>query len=365
MSQPERRPDRLVYAQNWEDPRLELEALAPAPGETVVAIAGGGCTALSLLARAPARVVACDLSEAQLRVTALKRAAVTALDADEALAFLGGAARRDCGRTWQRVRTALAAADRAYWDERPESIAAGVLTQGRAERFLAILAGVLRTLVHPRARVEELFAQPDLEAQRRFYRERWDTRRWRLLFKLLHKKVFDRALDPAFYRYVDPGDLGEQLRRRAERCLLELPARENYFLARMLLGTYLPDPEGRPPYLQPAGAASVARHADRLELRHARVQDVLATLPPGSVDKLYLSNVAEWLNEPEREALFRSVVRAARPGAIVCWRALMVDRPVPDAVAQHLEEDSARSAALAARDRAFINAAFHVATVRA
>ena len=74
--------DRLMYAQNWEDPRLELQALAVAPRDRLLAIACGGCTVLSLLAAGPLRLEAVDLSETRLRVLEQKCATVCALPAD-------------------------------------------------------------------------------------------------------------------------------------------------------------------------------------------------------------------------------------------------------------------------------------------
>ena len=43
------REDRLFFAQVREDPRLEIEALAPLADANVVVVSSGGCTALSLL----------------------------------------------------------------------------------------------------------------------------------------------------------------------------------------------------------------------------------------------------------------------------------------------------------------------------
>jgi S-adenosylmethionine-diacylglycerol 3-amino-3-carboxypropyl transferase len=349
-----------MYAMNWEDPRLELEALDISAEDRVLAVAGGGCTALSLLARGPRSLDAVDLSRPQLRLVALKHAAVLALEAPAA--FLGGDPLSKDARLDQLAALPLSDEDRAFWSGRRALLAAGVILGGRAERFIAILRRLVRSVVHPRRRVEALFSQPTLEEQRRFYREKWNTRRWRFLFRLLHKRLIDRALDPAFYRFVDPGNLGEQLRTRAERCLTEQLARDNYFISAMLLGRYLPDGDGRPPYLQAEGIAGVRRHRDRLLLHHAELGAFLSAQPEDRFDKIYLSNVAEWLPEPQLEALCAEVVRVARPGATVTLRGLMVERPLPARAG--LVIDEARSAALARRERAFINASFRVATVQ-
>ena len=48
----------LVYTQIWEDPEVDLEALALQPDSHIVAIASGGCNVLSYLTGDPARITA-------------------------------------------------------------------------------------------------------------------------------------------------------------------------------------------------------------------------------------------------------------------------------------------------------------------
>lgn len=356
-------PDRLMYAQNWEDPRLELQALAVAPQDRVLAIAGGGCTVLSLLAAAPRQLEAVDMSEAQLRVLELKCATVCALSADEANGFLGGVAHPDRTGSFIMIARHLDDAGRHYWNERKTLAASGILDQGRAENAIALFRRIIRVLIHPRRRIEQLFALDTLEDQARFYQDCWNNRRWRLLFRLLRKGTFDRALDSSFYQHVAPGNLGRQLYLRAETCLTKLPIRENYFLSRMLLGRHLSHPDGRPPYLQPAGVEGVRQNKTRLQLHHRGLLEYLRDEPDNSFDKLYLSNIGEWLAERDRLALFEQVLRVSRPGARICWRALMLDRPLAAKIREQIVVDHQRSAELGRRDRAFLNAAFAVAEV--
>jgi S-adenosylmethionine-diacylglycerol 3-amino-3-carboxypropyl transferase len=56
----------LVYTQIWEDPEIDLEALALDRDCHVVAIASGGCNVLSYLTADPAKITAVDLSLAHV-----------------------------------------------------------------------------------------------------------------------------------------------------------------------------------------------------------------------------------------------------------------------------------------------------------
>ncbi len=62
----------LVYAQFWEDPEVDIEALQLRPTDRVVAIASGGCNVASYLTAGPASILAVDLNRAHLAVLELK-----------------------------------------------------------------------------------------------------------------------------------------------------------------------------------------------------------------------------------------------------------------------------------------------------
>ncbi len=66
----------LVYPQIWEDPEVDMVALAIQPGHRIVTIASGGCNALSYLTADPARVEAVDLNRAHVAFNRLKLAAL-------------------------------------------------------------------------------------------------------------------------------------------------------------------------------------------------------------------------------------------------------------------------------------------------
>ncbi len=53
---------QLVYPQIWEDPIVDLEALALTSQDRVIAIASGGCNVLSYLTARPAEILAVDLN---------------------------------------------------------------------------------------------------------------------------------------------------------------------------------------------------------------------------------------------------------------------------------------------------------------
>ena len=69
----------LVYPQIWEDPLVDMEALALKPTDTMVTIASGSCNVMSYLTANPAEIIAVDLSPAHVALGKLKLAAATHL----------------------------------------------------------------------------------------------------------------------------------------------------------------------------------------------------------------------------------------------------------------------------------------------
>jgi S-adenosylmethionine-diacylglycerol 3-amino-3-carboxypropyl transferase len=354
--------DRLLYGQNWEDSAVEVAALNIQPTDRVIAIAGAGCTALTLLAQGPQCLHAVDRNAAQMHLMQLKLAAVCELRPGQAAPFLGGVVGDQRLATFESLLPNLGEDTAQFWNRRREQIERGVISQGRIEQYFSLLRRLLR-LVHSRRRVEEAFAQPSLEAQKSFYRDHWNSAGWRALFSLAHKRILDRVLDPAFYQYVDGSGLSRDLRARAERCMTTLPIRSNYFLSWILRGHYADDEVGRPAYLGAAAASALQEHRPRLQSHHTDIRTFLRTMPDSSGDKFYLSNVCEWMPDEEMGPFFAEVCRVARDGATVCYRALIADRPRPSSVERLFDEDRAHSAELAARDRAFLNVGFHVMKV--
>ena len=348
------REDRLFFAQVREDPRVEIEALALGAGETAVVVASGGCTALSLVAAAPGRVVAVDLNAAQNHLVELKAVAVAALDREEAVRFLGGRPAPSAERlsAYEDLRPGLSSFAAAYWDGRKATVADGVLNAGVTERFVKAVVLVVRTAIHPPSRIRRLLACATVEEQREFYRREWDNRRWRLLFRaLLNRAVFRRAYDPAFFRHVENPSFARHFHGLIDHVLTEVPVADNYFVHHMLTGAYPEHPGGLPPYLQPEGAASVSDGLDRLELVDGSYGAYLATCGDATIDAFALSNICEWLDASQVDELFAEIVRTAVPGARLVIRNFVGWTEVPERWAGVVVEDRPRGEALVAGDR--------------
>jgi len=357
--------DRLLYAQCWEDPAVLRRALRLQPGEAALSVASAGDNTLALLLDDPARVTAIDRNTTQLHLLRLKLAALRVLDREDALALLGlsrdrpappprAAARRLS--LYDALRLALPAEARAFWDSATPRrwLARGVSAVGKFERYLSLFRDRVLPLVHSRATVERLAGLGDPEEQARFYRDVWDTPRWRLLFRVFFgRRVMERlGRERAFFAHVEVDRVGDRFRERARRALVELPVRDNPFLGWILAGEHRAT-RLLPPWLQPGAYETVAARADRVRLVRSDLAGHLAAAGPAAYDAYNLSDVFEYLPPDASRALYAAIVATARPGARLCHWDLLVPRERPPELAGAVTAEADLAAALHREDRGF------------
>jgi S-adenosylmethionine-diacylglycerol 3-amino-3-carboxypropyl transferase len=351
----------IRYAQCWEDADVLLEALNVRPGDTCLSIASAGDNTLALLTRAPVRVIALDLSAAQLACLELRVAAYRALEHPELLELIGSRPSERRAGLYERCRPHLASATRAFWDARPEAIAMGIGGAGKFERYLALFRRRVLPLVHSAGTRRALLAGGAPDERARFYGERWDTWRWRLIFHLFFSRfVMARAgRDPAFFRYVE-GDVAGRILARARHALTELDPAANPYLHWILTGQH---GDALPLALRPEHFATIRANLDRLEWRQQSLEDFAAHATPRSVDRFNLSDIFEYVSPAAYQATLERLLTVARPGARLAYWNMLAPRSRPEALADRLRPLADLAARLHRADRAFFYSAFIVEEV--
>lgn len=353
---------RLNYAQCWEDVRLLERTLAPGPDRHLLSVASAGDNSITLALRG-ARVTAVDLSLPQIACTELKLAG-RHLAYGEYRRLLGLDPGSDRERLYEAVRPHLSEPARGYWDGQRGLVARGILGGGRFETYLGTFRTRVLPLIHRRSTTLRWFQLDSLDAQRRFWEERWNNRRWRALFRVFFSQrvMAARGRSPEQFAHVE-GPIGDALMARARHVLTELPLSDNGYVQWMLAGTFLRD-EALPPYLTEDGHARLGEVAKRLDLVHASLEDHLDETPADTYDGFNLSDIFEYLTNEQTETLLRALARAGRAGARLAYWNLFVPRSRPDSLADRLEPLSDLAASLIQQDRAFVYGAFRVEEVR-
>ncbi|MCX8102364.1 MAG: DUF3419 family protein, partial [Geminicoccaceae bacterium] len=230
--------DGLVYPQIWEDPVVDMEALAPLEGARIVAIASGGCNVMSYLAARPARILAVDLSPAHKALLELKLAAARRLEQPDFLRFFAAADTSANLALWEKLRPHLPSEARAYWESRGLSgrpriaaFARGFYRTGVLGRCIG--AGHLLLRLHGRD-PGRILAARDLDEQRAIFAREiapvLDSPLVRLA-AALPVTWFGLGIPPAqldALRTALPGGIVAVLRERLERLACGFPIAENY-----------------------------------------------------------------------------------------------------------------------------------------
>jgi S-adenosylmethionine-diacylglycerol 3-amino-3-carboxypropyl transferase len=351
----------IRYAQCWEDADVLLAALDVQPGDTCLSIGSAGDNTLALLTKAPGRVVAVDLSTAQIACLELRVAAYRALRHDELLELMGStpSIRRD--ELYRRCRGQLAPATRDFWDALPDAVAGGIGAAGKFERYLAVFRERILPLVHPRRVVERLLMGGDVEQRRAFYAREWDTWRWRALFRLFFSRfIMARSgRDAAFFKYAR-GGVAEHLLARTHYALTEVDPAQNPYVQWILTGRHT---TALPYALRPEHFDSIRSRLDRLEWRCQSVEDYLSTADADTIDRFNLSDMFEYVSLQQYHRTLASVIRAGRPGARLAYWNMLVPRGRPAGMADRLASRSTLAERLHSEDKAFFYRRFVVEEV--
>ncbi len=371
----------LVYPQIWEDPIVDLEALGLKSGERLVAIASGGCNALSYLAASPVSVTAVDLNPAHVALNKLKLAALAHLpDYSAFRAFFAEADRRQNIDAYFRfLRPHLDAATQSYWESRDRIgrrrigyFGSNLYRHGLLGNFIG--AGHLLARAHGKNPRRLLAAKSRSEQRRIFDRELAPLFAKRHIRWLLDKPsaLFGLGIPPSQFTALKGSELSmaDVLRARLERLACDFDLSDNYFAWQAFGRRYATgDGAPLPPYLQRESFAGLRSRAGNMVVVHASLTEHLAAQPAATLDAYVLLDAQDWMTDAQLGALWGEIVRTARPGARVIFRTAgeetILPGRVPQAILGRFAYDRDACRVLTAKDRSSIYGGFHLYTLKA
>jgi len=346
----------IRYAQCWEDADILLKALDVRPGHTCLSIGSAGDNTLALLSRGPERVIAVDLNPAQIACLELRVAAYRELSHRELLELVGSRRSEQRAELYRRCRPLLSVSSRNFWDCHTAAIHGGIGASGRFERYLALFRSRVLPLIHTRARVERLLRGGSARERQEFYQRQWNTRRWRCLSRIfLSRFVMARTgRDPGFFRYA-AGSVSGHLLRKIRCVLTELDPLDNPYLQWILTGRHA---TALPYALRPENFDAIRCNLDRLEWHCSPIDQVLASMGHGEIDRYNLSDVFEYMSREDYRRHLELLVRCGRRGGRLAYWNMLVDRRRPECLADRLRPLSSLAAKLEREDKAFFYSAF-------
>ncbi len=372
--------DGLVYPQIWEDPVVDMDAMAIEPGHHVVAITSGGCNVLSYLTADPARITAVDLNQAHLSLLKLKQAAIRHLLAHEDFArfFAGTGSALNIELYDQLLAHRLDDEAREYWSG-DRTMAGPRINLFAGNFYRHGLLGRFITAAHVAARVygvnpAVIMQSKTLDEQRRFFADKLSPLFDKRLIRWLTSSpmsLYGLGIPPAQYTELAEGrHMADVLRERLGKLSCDFPLSENYFARQAFGRSYASHPDGDgnglalPPYLDAKNWRSLRDRIDRVSAHNRSVTDVLAEAEPQSVDRIVLLDAQDWMSDDQLNALWAAATRATAPGARVIFRTAARHSPLEGRVAPSVlnrwSYDEAASKRGTARDRSAIYGGFHL-----
>ena len=346
---------KLVFTHNWEDPESDLAALRIKSNDVIQAITSGGCNVLGFLLYDPKEIYSVDINPAQSYLLELKIAAIKSFDFTDFIAFAGLTECDNRIEMYSKLKQVLSAEAVEFWDKQTKIISTGFIMNGKYERFIK-LAGKFISILQGRKKVLGLFEQKTKEEQQAYFEDKWNTKRFKYIFKILfNKRMLARRGLVADYFTFDDGSksFADSFYNRSRKAFRDIPIEKNYFLSLYLLGKFR-DLNDVPAYLKDKHYETIKSRLDRIKIISGEAQQWIDTMPEQSIDCFALSNICELMSEQETHTLFTAVYRTAKENARVILRNLMIPREVPEDLQTSIKKDETLSRQLYENDRSFV-----------
>lgn len=372
--------NRLVYAQIWEDPVVDLEALQLKPGAQVLSISSGGCNALAYLSADPSAVHVVDLNAAHLAMLELKRAALRGLpESGDLLAFLADAAQPENARRYRdHIAPLLPEEAREWWETtdwlgRPRwrMFTRHAYRHGLLGLFIGFSHWLAKRLGGDLSKMTEARSMDEQAAL--FERHVAPLFRTRLLKFLCERPaaLYSLGIPPAQFDALKADAAAEGMslpalfEERMRHLACDFPYAENCFAAQAFARRYhIQRPTQLPMYLQPQHHEAIRSRLDRLHPRHMTLTAFLQSRPAQSMDAYLFLDAQDWMDDAQLIALWREVNRTAAPGARVVFRSggkiSPLESRLPAEILAQWRTDLAYNASLYAKDRSAIYGGVHL-----
>jgi S-adenosylmethionine-diacylglycerol 3-amino-3-carboxypropyl transferase len=327
------------YSSSNEDSLSEIRALRIRDTDTVLCITGGGARPLDLLSESPGKIVSIDMNPCQNHLLELKIAAIRALPYTELLEFLGVYAACNRLETYGWIRGSLTGPAREFWDSHPSAVRRGVLYQGRWEQYFRKLAWCVGCM-RPRLR-DRLFRCTGVPDQARLWNDEWNDAVWRGFLRILSLRPVWRIAfgDPGFYLHV-PGSFSihAYLTERFTGAFSRVLASDSPFARLLFFGRYEAE-RGLPLYLRRERIDAIRANLPRVDIVTGSLSDYLGSCPDNRIDKFSLSDFSSYTDVSEYDAVWKGIVRCAKPEAVACERQFLVKREPPAGVRPFIVRD--------------------------
>ena len=325
----------IRYANCWEDVEVLLEGLNAESGGRHLSIASAGDNSFSLLMTDPDLVVAVDVNEVQLHLVELKKAAIRRFNRATFLEFAGFRGSKIRLNLFEILKNDLPENTRIYWENHRNIIQNGIIYAGKLEKYFGFFHRCILPLVHSKKTILEFLSPKSDEEQAEFYSRKWNTPRWRFLFKLFFNRYIlgKYGRDPEFLKQVDCGVSNYFLNQVGEHFQKQIATR-NYMLDFILLGKFK---NHLPHYVRKDNYEIIQKRLDRLVTFQGFAENAISEF--GQFDYFNLSNIFEYMDSQTFKNTVDKLKKGASENAKFAYWNLMVPRVIGQDLDSNFKSD--------------------------
>ena len=332
----------LRYACCWEDADFLLQNIDLQGNSNILSIGSAGDNSFSLLTKNPKLLVICDVSEVQLYLIELKKILIEKLNHIEILIFLGYENDKKNTenyknfriKTFEKIKNELSNSAKTYFETHIDLIKNGIIYQGKFEKYLLLFSQKILPFIHSQPEIDGLFEPKSQREQIKFYNRKWNTWRWKLLFKFFFSRFLMGRLgrSPEFLKQVGVS-VGKHIFNKTAKQLSDTNAQTNFMLQFMLCGDFKGAFENTlPHYLKEENFKKIKQNllsnSTQIVLEKGFAEEIAVKYKNQHIefDAMNLSNIFEYMDEETFIKTSKTLLSAtAKDGKLAYWN-LMVER---------------------------------------
>ncbi len=347
----------IAYSQCWEDASLVIKALQIDDKDIVLSITSGGCNTLAIAGLNPRLIYSVDNNPSQNFLLELKLAAIKNLSFNIVLEFLGYRRCNNRSEVFKLLLPYLGEESRQFWISNAASIEKGIVHCGKFEKYLNKFRKFILPLIHRKARKHELVKSKSKNEQKRFYTEKWDSLRWKLLFKIFFSKIVmsGHGRNKKMFAHSESKSIAAVYYNRVKKAFMNGIVIRNYYLNYILfkesidLPLYIENLENK-------GRSGT----DCLSIVNNDVLTFLKSMPDNSISKYNLSDVFEALSQNEMNLIINEIYRTSKPNSRIILFNNLVIRNICESESGCFVRDIELETELVKQDKIFFYEGFYI-----
>lgn len=346
--------DIIRYSQCWEDADILIEGLELKENDIILSVASAGDNSFSLLTKNPKKILAVDLSKAQIACCELRKACYKYLNYEDFIKLSGVLNNSDAiekAVIYRQIKDNLPEWVQEYFEMNKNYIYSGFMTVGKFENYFRLFRTKILPLVHNRETVDNLLKNKNIRQQVTFYDKKWNNFKWRSMFKIFFSKhvMGKHGRDPEFYKYVEK-NCAETILTHAEFALKYINTYTNPYLNYILNGQYFE--HCLPHALRKENFEIIKKNIDNIEFKVLSIEDAIIN-SECNFDAYNLSDIFEYMSEESMKNIYENIINKSNKNARIMYWNMLVDRKCPKDLSEKIEYNKEHCKTLHKKDKAF------------